>query len=102
VAAKWTAPDHARITGMLPVELNARDGQHVMVWVTHTGQLTHARLTDAEVIDREAIAAVSVPAALALLTLMAAWVVRMVANRRRMISWAKAWEAIGPRWSSFR
>ena len=102
VTAQWTAPDGAHVAGMLPVELNARVGQRVTVWVTHTGQLTHARLTGADVVDREAIAAVSVPAGLAILMLMAAWGVRVFADRRRMTSWAKAWESIGPRWSSFR
>lgn len=102
VTAKWTAPDGAHRTGILAVELNARAGQHVTVWVTHTGALTHAPLTTAEVADREAITAVCVPAGLALLLWIASWVVRALANHRRMVSWAKAWDAVGPRWSSFR
>jgi hypothetical protein len=87
---------------MLPVALNARAGQHLMEWVTPTGGLTHPRLTSAEVVDREAIAAISAPAGLALLLLTAAWVIRAVANHRRMAAWTKAWETIGPRWSSLR
>jgi len=102
VTARWTAPDGAAFSGLLPVELNAKAGQRVMVWVTHTGDLTHAPLTSAEVIDREAVVAVSVPAGLALLFWTASRVVRALANRRRMISWTKAWEAVGPRWSSLR
>jgi hypothetical protein len=102
VTAEWTAPHGGRVTGMLPVELNARAGQHLMVWVSPTGDLTHPRLTSAEVVDREAIAAISAPAGLALLLWMAACVVRVLANRRRMAGWTKAWEAVGPRWSSFR
>jgi hypothetical protein len=102
VTARWTAPDGAPVGGLLPIELNAKAGQRVMVWVTHTGGLTHAPLTSAEVIDREAIVALSVPAGLALLFWTTSRVVRAVANRRRMISWAKAWEAVGPRWSSLR
>jgi len=102
VTAKWMAPDGAHVTGRLAVELNARAGQRFTVWVTHTGALTHAPLTTAEVIDREAIAAVCVPAGLALLLWMASWVVRALANHRRMVSWTRAWDAVGPRWSSFR
>jgi hypothetical protein len=102
VTATWTAPDGAHITGRLPVALNAKAGQRVMVWVTHTGEQTHAPLTTAAVIDREAIAAIGVPAGLALLLSTAAWAVRGAANRRRIVGWTKAWDTIGPRWSSLR
>jgi len=102
VTATWRAPDGADVPGMLPVELNAKAGQRVMVWVTRTGGLTHAPLTTAAVIDREVVAAVAVPATLALLLLMTAWAVRAAANRRRIVGWTKAWETIGPRWSSLR
>ena len=102
VTARWTAPDGARVRGMLPMELNARAGQHLMIWVTPTGDPTHARLTTADVIDREAMTAISVPAGLALLLLLCSWAIRVEANRRRMTAWTKAWENIGPRWSSFR
>jgi hypothetical protein len=102
VMTRWTAPDGAHVTGLLPVQLNAKAGQRVLVWVTHTGRLTHEPLTSAEVVDREAIAAASVPAGLALLLWITALVVKAVANRRRMTSWAKSWETIGPRWSSLR
>jgi len=102
VMAKWTAPDGARQRGMVPVALNAKAGQRVEVWVTPAGQLTHQPLTGADVVDRDVFAAIAVPAALALLLAMTAWGVRVLANRRRMADWAKAWEAIGPRWSSYR
>jgi len=102
VTANWTAPDGAYITGMVPVELNARAGQHLLVWVTRTGQLTHPPLTNAEVLDRGIMTAVAVPGALALLLWITACLVRAMANRRRMVGWTKAWEVIGPRWSSLR
>src|SRR5271165_2683126 len=90
VTAKWTAPDGANRIGMVPVELNASVGQPVLVWVTQAGQLTHAPLTSAAVVDREVVVAIAVPAALALLLAMTGWAVRVLANRRRMVGWTKA------------
>jgi hypothetical protein len=54
------------------------------------------------VVEREVMAAVAAPVALALLLSITACAVRVVANRRRMAGWTKAWEAVGPRWSSYR
>ena len=102
VTASWRAPNGTHINGMVPVELNAQAHQHLMVWVSSTGQLTHPPLTSAAVLDREIMAAVGVLGALALLLSATACVVRAVANRRRMVGWTKAWEVIGPRWSSLR
>jgi hypothetical protein len=102
VRAHWTMPDGVRGSGLIAVDLNARTGQRVPVWVTSAGRLTHPRLTRAAVAERQVIAALVVPVALALLLSVTACVVRVLANRRRMVGWTKAWEAIGPRWSSFR
>ncbi len=102
VPASWTAPGGARRNGLVAVELNARAGQHVMEWVTQTGQLSPPKLTAAGLADRETMAAIAVSVGLAVLLSITACVVRVVANRRRMAGWTKAWEAIGPRWSSLR
>ena len=102
VTAKWTAPDGARRNGLVAVELNARAGQHVMEWVTQTGQLSPPKLTAVGLADQEAMAAIAVSVGLAMLLSITGCVVRVVANRRRMAGWTKAWEAIGPRWSSLR
>jgi hypothetical protein len=102
VTAKWTAPDGALRSGIVPVELNAKAGQRLTIWVTPAGELTPPKLTNAALVDREVTAAIAVLAGLALLLSMTAWAVRVLANRRRIADWTKAWEAIGPRWSSFR
>jgi hypothetical protein len=73
-----------------------------MEWVTQTGQLSPPKVTAADIADREIMAAIAVPVGLAVLLSITACVVRVVANRRRMAGWTKAWEAIGPRWSSLR
>jgi uncharacterized integral membrane protein len=102
VNARWTAPTGATEHGLVAVSLNARAGQHVSVWVTRDGQLTHQPLTKAEVAERTVLAAVACPAGLALLLAVVIGVTRVVANRHRMACWAREWEATGPRWSSLR
>jgi len=102
VKAHWTAPNGAQKTGLVAVALNARAGQRVMVSVTQAGQLTHQPLTRDELAERTVMAAVAAPAGLALLLTIAAGMTRVVANRRRMVCWAREWEATGPRWSSLR
>lgn len=102
VTAKWTAPDGLHRTGIVAADLNARAGQDVTVWVTQTGQLSPPKLTAAGIADREVSVAIAVSAGLAVLLSITACVVRVLGNRRRMAGWTKAWEAIGPRWSSLR
>jgi hypothetical protein len=102
VAARWTAPDGAAQHGLIAVGLNAKAGQTVEITVTETGQLTTERLSRAGLFEREVIAALGAPAALAVLLAAVACAVRAEANRRRLGSWTKAWDVVGPRWSSRR
>ena len=102
VTASWKMPGGAKRSGLVAVDLNARKGQRMTVWVTPAGQLTHPKLTMAEVLEREASAAMVTPIGLAVLLVVAGAVVRIVANRRRMAGWARAWAAAGPHWSSLR
>jgi len=102
VIASWTMPDGATRTGLVAVDLNARKGQRVTVWVTPAGQLTHPKLTRAQVLEWEATAAMVTPIGLAVLLAVAGAVVRIVANRSRIAGWTRAWAAAGPRWSSLR
>lgn len=102
VKAQWTIPGGAKRTGQVAVALNAQAGQHVAVYVTPAGQLTHEPLTRAEVAERTVMAAVACPVALAVVLTIAVGATRILANRRRMACWAREWEATGPRWSSLR
>jgi hypothetical protein len=95
VPARWRAPDGAWRQGLVAVELNAKAGQRMTVWVTPAGQLMHPPLTRAEVLEWEATAAMLAPVALAALLVIAGGIVRVVANRRRMAGWARAWAALG-------
>ncbi len=102
VTARWIAPDGATRTGLVAVPLNALSGQRVQVWVTRAGALAHQPLTSFDLTERRMATAVAVPVATIVLLLVTARLVRAVANRRRMVGWARAWEATGPRWTSLR
>src|SRR5215469_4242602 len=102
VTASWRMPDGAERRGLVAVDLNAKEGQRMTVWVTPAGQLTHPPLARAEVLEWEATGALVAPIALAVLLMVAGGVVRVLANRRRMAGWTRAWAAAGPRWSSLR
>lgn len=102
VSARWRAPDGAWRQGLVAVELNAKAGQRMTVWVTEAGQLMHPPLTRAEVLEQEATGAMLAPIALAALLGVACGIVRVLAYRRRTAGWTRAWAATGPRWSSLR
>lgn len=102
VKVQWTMPDGSIRTGLIAVAENAKQGLHIPVWVTQSGQLTHPPLSSADVTDRELTAGVLAPAVFGVLLLIAGDVVRVVANRRRMAGWTRAWETAGPKWTSLR
>lgn len=102
VTARWRARDGAWRQGLVAVGLNAKAGQTVPITVTGSGQLTAQPLTRAGVVERELIAAVCAPVVLALLLTVTACAVRAAATRRRMATWTKEWDAVGPSWSSRR
>jgi hypothetical protein len=102
VSARWIAPDGARRHGLVAVALNAKAGQRMTVWVTPAGQLRHPPLTRAQILEWEATGAMLAPIGLAALLAVAGGIVRVLANRRRIAGWTKAWAATGPRWSSLR
>jgi hypothetical protein len=100
VPASWRMPGGVKRSGLVAVDLNAREGQRMTVWVTPAGQLTRPKLIRAQVLEWEATAAIVAPIGLAVLLMVAGGVVRAAADRRRMAEWTRAWAAAGPRWSS--
>jgi hypothetical protein len=102
VQAEWTAPDGKQESGLIAVGLTAKAKQKVTIWVTKSGQVTRPPLSHGEVLDGIAnavmVTAVGVAAVLGLL----AAVIRAAVNRRRMAGWTRAWDVVGPRWTSLR
>ena len=74
----------------------------VQIWVTRTGQLTHPKVTGADLANRIAMGVLLAVLSAGVLLAAVAWAVRVLANRRRLASWTRAWAATGPRWSSLR
>jgi hypothetical protein len=102
VNAKWDIPGGSHRTGIIAVDLNAKAGQRVTIWVTGSGQVTHPPLSHDEVVDGIANAVLATVLGVGALLGLAAAVAKTAANRRRMAAWARAWDVIGPRWTSLR
>ena len=103
VIARWPRPAGGPAeTGLLAVSLNAKAGQHLTIWVTGSGQLAHPRLSHGEIAGRVVSAVVATVAGLAVLLAIVAGVVRVIAGRRRLAGWARAWAVVAPSWSPHR
>jgi hypothetical protein len=99
VPAQWKYPHGHVHTGQVAVDLNMQAGQRVQVWVTSEGRLRSAPLTEAGVRDQVTFVVLSVLMGVAVVTGIAAACVRLLFDRRRMASWQRAWEVIGPSWT---
>jgi hypothetical protein len=99
VPATWQYPAGHLHTGQVAAELNMQAGQKVAVWVARNGQLTRAPMTEAGVRDQVTFVVMSVLMGVAVVTAIAAACVRTLFDRRRMASWQRAWEVIGPTWT---
>jgi hypothetical protein len=102
VDARWDVPGSKPRTGIIAVDLSAKAGQRVTIWVTGSGQITHPPLSHADVLDGVANAVLVTVAGVGVLLGIGAASVRAAATRRRMAAWAGEWEVIGPQWTSLR
>jgi hypothetical protein len=102
VNARWDAPGSKPRTGIIAVDLTAKAGQRVTIWVTGSGQITHPPLSHADVLDGIANAVLVTVAGLGVLLGIGAASARAAVTRRRMAAWAGEWEVIGPQWTSLR
>jgi hypothetical protein len=100
--ARWTAPDGKGRTGWVPAPAGAWAGSTVRVWVASSGRLAGPPLTDSQVMNRVAFAAVIAPTATAVALLAAGMLTHWVLDRRRLAAWDAEWRATGPRWTSPR
>jgi hypothetical protein len=102
VRARWLGPAGQQRSGEVPAPAGSRAGQTVQIWVDGSGRATGAPLASAELARRVIGAEFVAPAALAVLLLFLAGVVRWLLNRRRLAAWEAAWTSIGPRWTKHR
>ena len=103
VPGRWRAPSGAPRSGMVPAFAGALKGDTVSVWVSRNGQLTGRRpMTTAMVQVRTVLAAAGSVAGLGVVLLVAAAMIRLLLNRRRLAWWGIEWACFGPRWSARR
>jgi hypothetical protein len=102
VEARWRAPDGQIQSGELLVTADEATGHSTRLWVDRTGRLTGPPLSRDQVASRSLLAAGVAVGGLALVVIMAPWLVRRGLDRRRMAGWDAEWLANGPRWSRRR
>jgi hypothetical protein len=102
VEARWRAPDGRVRTGELLVTADLAAGHSTRIWVDRTGRLTGPPLSRDQMTGRVQLAAGVAVGGLAVVLIMAAWLVRGGIDRRRMAAWDADWLANGPRWSPRR
>lgn len=100
VQARWTAPDGAVVTGVLPLFVGSTAGEGVRIWTTRNGQLASHPMTDAQVSHFAVLGEAAGTAALALVLALAGLLARWSLNKRRMAGWDADWQATGPRWTT--
>ena len=102
VEARWRAPDGRVRTGDLLVTATTAAGHSTRIWVDQAGRLTGPPMSGDQVAGRAQLAVGVAVGGLAVLLIMAAWLVRGGIDRRRMAAWDADWLANGPRWSPRR
>ena len=100
--ARWTAPDGRARHGILAVDGSARAGQHITIWVDGAGQPTLSPMPRIGAVLSAVTVGLAMPGFLALLLVLAGWLVRLALNRRRLADWESEWNTVEPRWRSPR
>ena len=102
VRARWTAPDGASRTGLVPAPGGAAAHSTVRIWVDASGRVTGPPLRHDQATGQVWLAAVTAPMALGVILLCAESLAMRTVNRRRIAAWDADWQATGPRWTSRR
>lgn len=100
VKTRWTAPDGAVVTGVLPLFVGTTAGEKVSLWTTRSGQLASHPMTDAQVSHFAVLGEAAGTAAVALVLALAGLLARWSLDKRRMAGWDADWQATGPRWTT--
>ena len=106
-SARRQAPDGRWQTGLLstmnaPGIGGARDGAHVRVWLSDTGQPQAPPVAGAEAVFSAVVLAVGAVAGAGIALLICYVLCRVALDRRRMAAWASEWSQTEPRWTARR
>lgn len=105
VQARWRLPDGAERSGVLtpwvaPAIFDAIPGTDVQIWLNRAGQPQPPPPGQRVAILDALITGVVVTTAAAVLLMLGYQLCRMALDRHRLATWASAWAATGPRWTS--
>ncbi|HET9896088.1 MAG TPA: hypothetical protein VFQ44_14265 [Streptosporangiaceae bacterium] len=101
VPGQWHAPSGGTRSGLVPTQSGMPAGANVPIWVNRSGQLTGKRPMTTGVVGVRVAAVESLAVtSLAVVTLLLAWLVRWIMDRRRLTYWGIEWACFGPRWSA--
>jgi len=100
--ARWTAPDGRARHGILAVDGSARAGQHITIWVDGAGRPAMSPIPKIGAVLSAVTIGLAAAGFLALLLILAGWLVRLALNRRRLADWDTGWSTVEPRWRSPR
>jgi hypothetical protein len=97
VRARWTERGDRQRTGVVAAPLNSPAGERVPIWLTQSGQQTHAPLSAADVHMWVLYAVGLAISGWFVVLLLAAILIHVLADRRRMAGWQREWAAFASR-----
>jgi hypothetical protein len=102
VWASWRRPDGIRQRGRIVPDAPAPAGTAVPVWTDASGNLIAAPRTESDI--RQTGVSVAFVVLLGVLAVCggACWLLRRLADHRRMASWQREWTRVEPRWTGRR
>jgi hypothetical protein len=95
---RWTAPDGTRRTGSTLVRTGLDAGSGVVVWLNGKGDLTTQPPSPTEASLEAALLGLAAALAFTGAAYGAGGVVRWRLEQRRVDSWGREWDLVGPQW----
>ncbi|SPL97907.1 membrane protein SCJ126 [[Actinomadura] parvosata subsp. kistnae] len=96
--ARWTTPQGATVTGLVPVPALATSGTQVPVWVDASGMPVQPPADDVELVSRGVATALFVVFLAGVVALAAFAACRRLLDRRRYQEWEADWLRADERW----
>ncbi|NGO09445.1 hypothetical protein G5C60_18035 [Streptomyces sp. HC44] len=98
VAVRWAEPGERPHTGEARVPAGTRPGDRTHVWLDDEGRIVAAPADSTAIWQRTFATGACATGGAASVVLIAHFVVRRVALRRRLAEWEREWARTGPEW----